>query len=83
MAHTKAGGSKAKQKGTVVGKRLGLKISGGQSVISGNILIRQRGTQYHPGEGVGMGKDHTLFALMDGTVKFTQKAGKRIVKIIQ
>ena len=82
MAHTKAGG-KARQKTTVVGKRLGLKISGGQSVLAGNILVRQRGTQYHPGEGVGMGKDFTLFALINGTVKFTLKNGKRIVKVTQ
>ena len=72
MAHTKAGG-KARQKTTVAGKRLGLKISGGQKVKAGNILIRQRGTQFHPGKGVGIGKDFTLFALKNGIVKFTQK----------
>lgn len=82
MAHTKAGG-KARQKTNVAGKRLGLKISGGQKVIAGNILVRQRGTKYHPGEGVGMGKDFTLFANQDGKVEFTQKQGKKIVKVIE
>lgn len=82
MAHTKAGG-KARQKTTVVGKRLGLKISGGQPVLAGNILVRQRGTKYHAGDGVGIGRDYTLFALRDGIVNFTQKLGKRVVKVIQ
>ena len=58
-------------------KRLGVKIFGGQSAIAGNIIIRQRGTQHHPGENVGMGKDHTLHALVDGTVVFRKKANNR------
>ncbi|MBC8047717.1 MAG: 50S ribosomal protein L27, partial [Fimbriimonadaceae bacterium] len=53
-------------------KRLGIKLYGGQAVISGNIIIRQRGTAYHPGQNVGLGKDHTIFALIDGTIKFTR-----------
>jgi large subunit ribosomal protein L27 len=81
MAHTKAGG-KARQQGNRPGKRLGLKISGGEKVISGNILIRQRGTTVHPGDGVGMGRDFTLFALKNGAVNFTKKSGKRIVQVI-
>ena len=55
-------------------KRLGVKLFGGQEAIAGNIIIRQRGTQHHPGENVGMGKDHTLFALVDGKVVFRKKA---------
>ncbi len=81
MAHTKSGG-KSRQKGTVAGKRLGLKISGGQQVEAGNILIRQRGTKYHAGSGVGMGRDFTLFALEDGIVKFTKKNNRQLVQII-
>ena len=58
-------------------KRLGVKIFGGQEAIAGNIIVRQRGTQHHPGENVGMGKDHTLFALVDGKVVFTKKRDNR------
>ena len=58
-------------------KRLGVKIFGGQEAIAGNIIVRQRGTQHHPGENVGMGKDHTLFALVDGKVVFTKKRNDR------
>ena len=58
-------------------KRLGVKIFGGQAAIAGNIIVRQRGTQHHPGENVGMGKDHTLHALVDGKVVFTKKANNR------
>lgn len=80
MAKTKAGG-KTRQQSPRPGKRLGVKIFGGQKVRSGNILIRQRGTQFHPGEGVGMGRDHTLFALDDGFVRFKKHLGKRMVAI--
>ena len=69
MAHKKGQGS-VKNGRDSRAKRLGLKKSGGQAVIAGNILIRQRGTKVHPGVGVGMGRDHTLFALLDGTVMF-------------
>ena len=70
MAHKKAGGSKARQKPRVAGKRLGVKVGSGQKVPAGSIIIRQRGTKWHAGANVGMGKDHTLFALIDGTVKY-------------
>ena len=73
MAHKKGQGS-VKNGRDSRSKRLGLKKSGGQAVIAGNILIRQRGTKVHPGLGVGMGRDHTLFALIDGNVKFDQDA---------
>ena len=69
MAHKKAGGSSRNGRDTE-GRRLGVKKSGGQSVIAGNILIRQRGTRFRPGANVGIGRDHTLFALTDGVVKF-------------
>ena len=71
MAHKKGQGS-VKNGRDSRSKRLGVKKFGGQSVVAGNILIRQRGTKVHPGPGVGMGRDHTLFALIDGTVKFDQ-----------
>lgn len=70
MAHKKAGGSSRNGRDSE-GRRLGVKLFGGQAAVAGNIIIRQRGTQYHPGENVGMGRDHTLYALIDGVVKFT------------
>ena len=78
MAHKKSGGSSANGRDSI-GRRLGLKKSGGQSVIPGNIIVRQRGTQYHPGANVGMGKDHTIFAVVEGKVEFSKKAGGRTV----
>ena len=72
MAHKKGVGS-SKNGRESHSKRLGVKIFGGQEAIAGNIIIRQRGTQHHPGENVGMGKDHTLFAKVDGYVEFTTK----------
>ncbi|MFY0607327.1 MAG: 50S ribosomal protein L27 [Cyclobacteriaceae bacterium] len=69
MAHKKGVGS-SKNGRESESKRLGVKIYGGQTAIAGNIIVRQRGTKHHPGENVGMGKDHTLFALIDGTVRF-------------
>jgi large subunit ribosomal protein L27 len=72
MAHKKGVGS-SKNGRESHSKRLGIKIYGGQRVIAGNIIIRQRGTKHHPGENVGIGKDHTLFALIDGTVAFRKK----------
>ena len=72
MAHKKAGGSTRNGRDSE-SKRLGLKKSGGQHVIPGNILVRQRGTQYHPGENVGIGTDHTLFAKAEGRVTFKTK----------
>ncbi|WP_017931691.1 50S ribosomal protein L27 [Robiginitomaculum antarcticum] len=76
MAHKKAGGSSNNGRDSA-GRRLGLKKSGGQAVIPGNIIIRQRGTKYFPGENVGMGKDHTIFALTEGRVSFITKRDKR------
>lgn len=72
MAHKKGVGS-SKNGRESESKRLGVKIFGGQRALAGNILVRQRGTRHHAGENVGMGKDHTLFALIDGTVVFTKK----------
>ncbi len=78
MAHKKSGGSSANGRDSI-GRRLGLKKSGGQAVIPGNIIVRQRGTQYHPGANVGMGKDHTIFATSEGKVVFSKKAGNKTV----
>jgi large subunit ribosomal protein L27 len=72
MAHKKAGGSTRNGRDSH-SKRLGVKCFGGEAVIPGNIIIRQRGTQYHPGAGVGMGRDHTLYALVSGKVQFVRK----------
>ena len=77
MAHKKAGGSSRNGRDTA-GRRLGVKKFGGESVIPGNIIIRQRGTKYHPGENVGIGKDHTIFATKKGKVSFTRKAKDRV-----
>lgn len=76
MAHKKAGGSSRNGRDSE-SKRLGVKKFGGEKVVAGNIIIRQRGTKWHPGVNVGMGKDHTLFALQDGSVSFARKAGGR------
>jgi len=69
MAHKKAGGSSRNGRDSA-GRRLGVKLYGGQAAIPGNIIVRQRGTKFWPGEGVGMGKDHTIFAVVDGAVTF-------------
>lgn len=76
MSSKKAGGSSRNGRDSE-GRRLGVKKFGGQMVIPGNIIVRQRGTKYHPAQDVGMGKDHTLFALKEGRVQFTKKAGGR------
>ena len=76
MAHKKAGGSSRNGRDSA-GRRLGLKLFGGQQAVAGNILARQRGTKWHPGDNVGIGKDHTLFALIDGRVEFCTKAKGR------
>ena len=76
MAHKKGAGSSRNGRESE-SKRLGVKIYGGQAAIAGNIIVRQRGTQHHPGNNVGMGRDHTLFALIDGTVKFEKKRDNR------
>ena len=72
MAHKKAGGSTRNGRDSEA-KRLGVKMYGGQAIVPGNIIVRQRGTQFHAGYGVGMGKDHTLYAKIDGKVTFTTK----------
>ena len=77
MAHKKAGGSSRNGRDTI-GRRLGVKKFGGQLVIPGNIIIRQRGTKYHPGDNVGIGKDHTIFAISEGRVNFARKAKGRV-----
>ena len=82
MAHKKAGGSSRNGRDSA-GRRLGVKKFGGESVIAGNIIVRHRGTKVNPGDNVGMGKDHTLFALTDGKVAFRQRSGgKMFVSIV-
>ena len=80
MAHKKAGGSSRNGRDSA-GKRLGVKRYGGQEVIGGNILVRQRGTKIYAGENVAMGRDHTLFAKIAGTVKFREKSGRKFVSV--
>ena len=80
MAHKKAGGSSRNGRDTI-GKRLGVKKFGGETVIPGNILVRQRGTKFHPGDNVGMGKDHTLFALTAGQVKFHKTRSRTTISV--
>ena len=77
MAHKKAGGSSRNGRDSA-GRRLGLKKSGGQIVVPGNIIVRQRGTKYHPGDNVGIGKDHTIFATAQGKVAFRRRANDRV-----
>ena len=77
MAHKKAGGSSRNGRDTE-GRRLGIKKSGGQIVVAGNIILRQRGTKWLPGRNVGLGRDHTIFALVDGHVTFERKAEGRV-----
>ena len=81
MAHKKAGGSSRNGRDSA-GRRLGVKKFGGETVLAGNIIVRQRGTKWYPGAGVGMGKDHTLFALTDGRVSFRDgKLGRKFVHV--
>lgn len=82
MAHKKSGGSSNNGRDSE-GRRLGVKKFGGEAVIPGNIIIRQRGTVYHPGNNVAMGKDHTIFAVAEGKVVFSKKAGdKTVVSVV-
>ena len=82
MAHKKAGGSSRNGRDSA-GRRLGLKKSGGEHAVAGNIIARQRGTTWHPGRNVGLGKDHTLFALAAGKVQFATKAkGRTYVSVV-
>jgi large subunit ribosomal protein L27 len=77
MAHKKAGGSSRNGRDSA-GQRLGVKKFGGEACLAGNIIVRQRGTQWHPGANVGIGKDHTLFALVDGRIEYRTKAKGRV-----
>ncbi len=82
MAHKKAGGSSRNGRDSA-GRRLGVKKFGGESVIPGNIIIRQRGTTWHPGRNVGIGKDHTIFATVEGVVEFRKrKSGRAFVSVV-
>jgi len=81
MAHKKAGGSSRNGRDSD-GRRLGVKKFGGENVVSGNILVRQRGTKWHPGRNVGIGKDHTLFALVDGKVEFKASKFRDSVSVV-
>lgn len=81
MAHKKAGGS-SKNGRDSEGRRLGVKKYGGEQVLAGNIIVRQRGTKYRAGKNVGLGKDHTIFALIDGMVVFQKKDGRPVVNIM-
>ena len=81
MAHKKAGGSSRNGRDSA-GQRLGVKKFGSEAVIAGNIIVRQRGTKWHPGVNVGMGKDHTLFAKADGRVRFITREGRAFVNVV-
>ena len=81
MAHKKAGGSSRNGRDSA-GRRLGVKKYGGEIVVPGNIIVRQRGTKFHPGDNVGMGKEHTLFARVEGQVEFrARKSGRTFVSV--
>ena len=81
MAHKK-GASSSRNGRDSNAQYLGVKKFGGEAVVAGNIIVRQRGTKFHPGENVGMGKDHTLFALKDGSVKFCVRRDRKVVDVI-
>ena len=81
MAHTKSAGSVKGNKDSIA-KRLGVKVFGGQKVKNGNIIVRQKGTNFHPGIGVSMGKDYTIYAISDGTVQFKNARGKKVIEVV-
>lgn len=81
MSHVKSGGSVG-QHSQRAGKRLGVKMYGGQAIKTGQIIIRQKGTTYKPGKGVGLGRDFTIFAMMDGVVQFSKRFGKSVVNVV-
>lgn len=83
MAHKKAGGSKARQGSNVIGKRLGVKKFAGEKVISGDIIIRQRGTKFHPGYRVKIGRDHTIFSTSEGIVSVRNKKGNKFIDVLE
>jgi large subunit ribosomal protein L27 len=82
MAHKKAGGSSRNGRDSA-GRRLGVKKFGGEAVLAGNIIVRQRGTKFHPGRNVGIGRDHTLFALEEGHVRFRTSGGRTSVSVLK
>lgn len=83
MSHVKASGKVSQHaQGKRHGKRLGVKKFGGESVIPGNVILRQRGAKYKAGKGVGMGKDHTIFSMINGVVEFGKKYGKTVVNVV-
>ena len=82
MAHKKAGGSKANQGTNVIGKRLGVKKYAGEVVNPGDIIIRQRGTQFHPGTGVKIGRDYTIFSIGEGVVSVRNKKGNKFIDVL-
>ena len=81
MAKKKAAAARARQKPRTIGKRLGLKKSGGQKVQTGDIIVRQRGTRFHSGDGTGLGRDYTIFAKKDGKVDFYKRHGKKYIRV--
>lgn len=81
MAHIKSGGTTKGNRDSVA-KRLGVKVYAGEKVITGNIIVRQRGTKFHAGNGASMGKDYTIFAMKDGVVQFKRHLGKKLVEIV-
>ena len=84
MSNVKAGGKVAQQKqGRRHGKRLGIKKYAGEKVIVGNIILKQRGEKYKPGKGVGIGSDHTIFAMIDGVVKFSKRFGRTVANVVK
>lgn len=81
MAHTKSAGSVKGNKDSI-SKRLGVKVFGGQKVSPGNVIVRQKGTKFRPGNGVSMGKDYTIYAISDGTVQFKITRGKKVIEVV-
>lgn len=81
MAHTKSAGSTRQNKDSI-SKRLGVKLFGGQKAFVGNIIIRQKGTRVHPGRGVGIGSDYTIFAMREGTINFRRRQGNLLVDVV-
>jgi large subunit ribosomal protein L27 len=82
MAHKKGQGSSRNGRDTE-GKRLGIKKFAGQFVLAGNIIVRQRGTKFHPGKGVGLGRDYTIFATCDGLVSFVERQGRKYINVLE
>jgi large subunit ribosomal protein L27 len=81
MSHVKAGG-KTRQHSQRAGKRLGVKVYGGQTIKTGMIIVRQRGTKFHPSEGTGLGRDHTIFAMKDGVVTFKTRNSRQFITVV-